>query len=53
MRPNLKLFYEEMNVTAVKHKLTMSNFAVAHGLHHKENYSSAYDIAKLSKVALD
>ena len=29
-----------------------SNFAVAHGMHHYNNFSSAFDIAKLSNIAL-
>ena len=49
---NLGYFYREMNDTALKHGLTKSNFAVAHGMHHYNNYSSALDIAKLSRIAL-
>ena len=41
-----------MNDTALKHGLMKSNFAVAHGMHHYSNYSSALDIAKLSRIAL-
>ena len=48
----LSHFYKEMNDTALKHGLLKSNFAVAHGMHHYNNYSSALDIAKLSRIAL-
>ena len=53
MDSNLNFFYKEMNDTAMKHGLKKSNFAVAHGMHHNNNYSSALDIAKLSRVALN
>lgn len=45
----LSFFYKEMNDTAIKLGLRSTNFAVAHGMHHNDNYSSALDIAKLSK----
>ena len=48
----LGYFYREMNDAALKHGLNKSNFAVAHGMHHYNNYSSALDIAKLSRIAL-
>ena len=48
----LNYFYKEMNDTALKHSLLKSKFAVAHGMHHYNNYSSALDIAKLSRIAL-
>ena len=48
----LSFFYKEMNDTALKHGLMKSNFAVAHGMHHYNNYSSAFDVAKLSRIAL-
>lgn len=48
----LDFFYKEMNETALKHGLKNSNFAVAHGMHHQNNYASALDIAKLSRIAL-
>ena len=48
----LSFFYQEMNDTAYKHGLKASNFAVAHGMHHYNNYSSALDICKLSRIAL-
>ena len=41
-----------MNDTAIKLGLNKSNFAVTHGMHHNNNYSSALDIAKLSRYAL-
>ena len=49
----LDYFYKEMNETACKHGLKDSNFAVAHGMHHYNNYSTAIDIAKLSRIALN
>ena len=52
MEFNLSYFYKEMNETALKHGLMKSNFAVAHGMHHNNNYSSAIDIAKISRIAL-
>jgi serine-type D-Ala-D-Ala carboxypeptidase (penicillin-binding protein 5/6) len=41
-----------MNETAKSHGLTRSHFAVAHGMNHWENYSSALDIAKLTKIVM-
>ena len=49
---DLSYFYEEMNVQAEELGLTKSNFSVAHGMHHFNNYSSALDIAKLSRIAM-
>ena len=48
----LSYFYKAMNETAYKHGLSKSNWAVAHGMHHNNNVSSALDIAKLSRIAL-
>ena len=48
----LNFFYKEMNETAAYHGLKTSNFAVAHGMHHYNNFSSALDIARLSKITL-
>ena len=48
----LNYFYKEMNETAYEHGMKSSNFAVAHGMHHFNNFSSAFDMARLSKVAL-
>lgn len=48
----LNCFYREMNDTAAHHGLKQSNFAVAHGMHHYNNFSSALDIARLSNIAL-
>lgn len=50
-----KAFYAKMNETAKRLGLTVSkitNFAVAHGMHHDRNYSSAQDIATLSCNAM-
>ena len=48
----LRAFYRIMNDTAAGLGLKKTNFAVAHGMHHNDNYSSALDIATLSRVAL-
>jgi len=48
----LEFFYREMNDTACKYGMQKSNFASAHGMNHFNNYSSALDIAKLSRIAL-
>jgi len=37
-----------MNEMADVLGLTRSHFAVAHGMHNENNYSSAYDMGKLS-----
>ncbi len=42
-----------MNDTACKLGLKNSHFAVAHGMHHYNNYSTAIDMAKLSRIALN
>ena len=36
-----------MNDMALKFNMKKSNFAVAHGMHNDNNYSTAADIAKL------
>ena len=48
----LNCFYRVMNETALNSGLKSSNFAVAHGMHHFNNFSSALDMAKLSLIAL-
>ena len=48
----LRAFYRQMNDTAAACGLKKSNFAVAHGMHHYDNYSSTLDIALLSRIAL-
>jgi len=48
----LRAFYRYMNDTAKHHGLNRSNFAVAHGMNHWENYSSALDIAQLAKIVI-
>jgi D-alanyl-D-alanine carboxypeptidase len=37
-----------MNDEAGAHGMKKSNFAVAHGMHNDNNYSTAYDMAKMS-----
>jgi D-alanyl-D-alanine carboxypeptidase len=49
----LATFYELMNKKAVALNMGKSNFAVAHGMHNDNNYSSAYDIGKLCCFAMD
>jgi serine-type D-Ala-D-Ala carboxypeptidase (penicillin-binding protein 5/6) len=41
-----------MNSTAAGIGMTKSHFAVSHGMHNYENYSSALDIALLTRIAL-
>ena len=50
----LKAFYSKMNETAKELGLQskVTNFAVAHGMHHDRNYSSARDVAILSCNAM-
>jgi len=48
----LEAFYELMNKKAEELNMKQSHFAVAHGMHHDNNYSSALDIAKLSCHAM-
>jgi hypothetical protein len=48
----LKEFYKLMNETAEEQGLKMSHFNVAHGMHNDNNYSTAFDIAKLSCYAM-
>ena len=48
----MSYFYREMNEAASRLGLKYSHFAVAHGMHHNDNYGSALDVAKLSRVAL-
>ena len=44
----LKAFLAKMNETAKRLGLKNSNWAVSHGMHHDENYSSALDVAMLA-----
>jgi D-alanyl-D-alanine carboxypeptidase (penicillin-binding protein 5/6) len=41
-----------MNDKAVELELSNSHFAVAHGMHNDENYSTAHDISILSNHAM-
>ena len=45
-------FYREMNDTACKYGMKKSHFSSVHGMNNYSNYSSALDIAKLSRIAL-
>ena len=48
----LKAFLDKMNETAEALGMRQSHFAVSHGMHHTENYSSALDIAMLARHTL-
>ena len=48
----LSAFYDMMNENADQLGLKRTHFAVAHGMHHPNNYSCANDIAVLSRTAL-
>jgi D-alanyl-D-alanine carboxypeptidase len=50
--PTLEDFAVLMNETAVKYGAVNSNFTNPHGLDDKNHYTTAYDLAKLSAVAL-
>jgi len=41
-----------MNEMANTLGLSRSHFAVAHGMHNENNYSSAYDMGKLSCIMM-
>lgn len=45
-------FVEMMNAKAQELGLTGTHFANPHGLHDKENYSTAYDMSRLSRVLM-
>jgi len=49
----LEEFYGLMNNMVDELGLKNSHFAVAHGMHHEDNYSTAADIAKLSCHAME
>jgi len=49
----LATFYEMMNAKAITLSMAKSHFAVAHGMHNDNNFSSALDIGKLSCYAMD
>jgi len=46
-------FYQLMNKKAAHLDMKKSSFAVAHGMHHDNNYSTALDIGKLCCHAMD
>lgn len=48
----LNRFYDLMNDQAQSIGMKRSNFAVAHGMHNENNYSTAHDIGKLCCVAM-
>jgi serine-type D-Ala-D-Ala carboxypeptidase (penicillin-binding protein 5/6) len=48
----LKTFYNKMNETAKELGLKNSNWSVSHGMYHYDNFSSAYDVAVLSRHCL-
>lgn len=49
----LEEFYILMNNMVDELGLKNSHFAVAHGMHHEDNYSTAADMAKLSCHAME
>lgn len=52
-RAALKEFYSKMNETSRNLGLTkITNWAVSHGMHHDNNYSSALDVATISWNAM-
>ena len=52
-REALKSFYKRMNEVSVRLGCSKkTNFAVAHGMHHDRNYSTAIDIATISCNAI-
>jgi len=52
-REALKAFYRKMNETALRIGCSRkTNFAVAHGMHHDRNWSTAIDIASISCYAI-
>ena len=48
----LQTFIEYMNETAQALLLQDSSFAVSHGMHHDNNYSTALDMGRLSLMVL-
>ena len=46
-------FAKMMNETAKKAGATNSNFVTPHGLDHKDHYTTAYDLAKITAYALN
>jgi len=48
----LQGFYDQMNEHAQSLGMKRSHFAVAHGMHHDNNYSTAAEIGKLCCVAM-
>ena len=47
-----KYFLKEMNLFCQKYGLSQTNFDSPHGLQNVENLSTAFDIAKLSGIAM-
>ena len=50
---SIEAFVDKMNETAAKLGMTNTHFANAHGLHSLEHYTTARDMALLTKYALD
>ena len=50
---NLEGFAKMMNETAKKAGAENSNFATPHGLDHKDHYTTAYDLARITAYALN
>ena len=49
----LRHFIQYMNSTAEHLELSNTQFAVSHGMHHDDNYSSAFDMGRLSLVVMN
>ena len=50
---NVETFAKLMNETAKNAGATNSNFVTPHGLDHKDHYTTAYDLAKITAYALN
>jgi len=50
---SVESFADMMNETAKKAGATNSNFVTPHGLDHKDHYTTAYDLAKITAYALN
>lgn len=50
---NVESFAKLMNETAKKAGTESSNFVTPHGLDHKDHYTTAYDLAKITAYALN
>ena len=49
----MQTFIDFMNEMAISLQLRDTNWAVAHGMHHDDNFSSALDIGRLTLSVLN